>query len=204
MKKIFTLILGLIATLSIGAQGFEFQYQGESLADDATVIIAAEEDMFGDMSCETNNPTNPTNGLMLKLLSGTTATGSAILEITHNTLDADMLQWCMGGDCTPLGSRTSLTKQFTVTDRTQVQFDAIAIQSEGFLTATLKATIGLESHKVNILFVNGDVDGIQTLPQEEDRKEAIYDLLGKQVKGRPSSGVYVVTDGIRTRKVAIK
>ena len=155
MKRIITLITGIIAVLSSWAQSFEFQYQGESLADGDTVTISAEEDLFGDLSCETNNSMNPTNGLMLKLLNGTTATGSAILEITHNTLDAEMLQWCMGGACTSFNNQTSLTKQFTVTDRTQVQFDAIAIHSEGYLTATLKATIGLESHNVNILFVNG-------------------------------------------------
>ena len=53
MKKIITLSFVLMAALSSWAQGFVFQYQGESLADGATVIIAAEEDLFGDMSCET-------------------------------------------------------------------------------------------------------------------------------------------------------
>ena len=52
MKRIFTLCVGLMATLFAGAQGFVFQFQGENLADDATVIIAAEEDLFGDLSCE--------------------------------------------------------------------------------------------------------------------------------------------------------
>jgi len=207
VKKISTLCLGLMAALSSWAQGFEFQFQGESLADGETVIIAAEEDLFGDLSCETNNSMDPTNGLMLKLLSGTTASGTAILEITHNTLDAEMLQWCMGGACTSLGNQSSLTKQFTVNNRTQVQFDAIAIHSEGYLMATLKATIGLESHKVNIKFVNGDVDdGIKAIENGKLKMEngAIYDLRGRRVQGQPSHGVYIMTDGEHTRKVAIK
>ena len=158
MKKIVTLMIGLIATLTSWAQGFEFQYQGESLPDGATVIIAAEEDLLGDMSCETNNAMDPTNGLMLKLLRGTTASATATLEITYNSLNGAALQWCMGGECTPLRNQTSLTKQFTMEGSRLVQFDAIGINGEGYLTATLKVTIGLESHKVYIVFVNGDYD----------------------------------------------
>lgn len=204
MKRFFTLCIGLMVTLFAGAQGFVFQYQGENLADDATVIIAAEEDIFGDLSCETNNAMNPTDGLMLKLLNSTSAGATATLQITSNTLNADMLQWCMGGDCTTLGSQTSLTKRFTVNGSAQVQFDAIAISSEGYLTATLKVTIGLESHQVNIMFVNGDYDSIKALPQRRSGEGAVYDLTGKRVQGRPSSGIYFVNDGKHIRKVAIK
>ena len=208
MKKIFTLCVSLIVTLFAGAQGFVFQYQGENLADDATVIITAEEDLFGDLSCETNNAMNPTDGLMLKLLNSTSAGATATLQITSNSLDADMLQWCMGGDCTTLGNQTSLTKRFTVNGSAQVQFDAIAISSEGILTATLKVTIGLESHQVNIMFINGDYDGINEIKNEKLKMKngdgRWYDLRGRQVQGRPSSGVYIMTDGNHIRKVAIK
>jgi hypothetical protein len=206
MKRIFTLCVGLMATLFAGAQGFVFQYQGESLADGETVIIAAEEDIFGDLSCETNSAMNPTDGLMLKLLNSTSAGAAATLQITSNSLNADMLQWCMGGDCTTLGSQTSLTKRFTVNGSAQVQFDAIAISSEGILTATLKVTIGLESHQVNIIFVNGDYDGIKEVEKFKSsivEKGAIFDLLGRQVK-RTSSGICIVKDGERIRKVLIK
>lgn len=208
MKKIFTLCVSLMVTLFAGAQGFVFQYQGENLADDATVIIAAEEDLFGDLSCETNNAMNPNDGLVLKLLNSTSAGATATLQITSNTLNADMLQWCMGGDCTTLGSQTSLTKRFTVNGSAQVQFDAIAISSEGILTATLKVTIGLESHQVNIMFINGDYDGINVIKNEKLKMKngdgSWYDLRGRQVQGRPSSGVYIMTDGKHIRKVAIK
>ena len=208
MKKIFTLCVSFMVTLFAGAQGFVFQYQGENLADDATVIIAAEEDLFGDLSCETNNAMNPNDGLVLKLLNSTSAGATATLQITSNSLDADMLQWCMGGDCTTLGSQTSLTKRFTVNGSAQVQFDAIAISSEGILTATLKVTIGLESHQVNIMFINGDYDGINEIKNEKLKMKNVdgswYDLRGRQVQGRPSSGVYIMTDGKHIRKVAIK
>lgn len=208
MKKIFTLCFGLMAALSSWAQGFEFQYQGQSLADGATVIIVAEEDLFGDLSCETNSAMNPNDGLMLKLLNGTTATGSAVLEITHNTLDAEMLQWCMGGACTSL-NQSSLTKQFTVTDRTPVQFDAIAIHSEGYLTANLKVIIGLELHKVTIMFVNGDYDSIRVISNgQQTMDNGVYDLNGRRIsaEANPSlkKGMYIVKDGEHIRKVAIK
>lgn len=208
MKKVLTLCASLMVTLFAEAQGFVFQYQGESLADDATVVIAAEEDMFGDLSCETNSPMNPTDGLMLKLQNSTSAAATATLQITSNSLDADMLQWCMGGDCTTFGSQTSLTKRFTVNGNAQVQFDAVAIKSEGLLTATLKVTIGLEKHQVNIMFVNGDYDGINEIKNEKLKIKngdgAVCDLNGKRVQGRPSSGIFIVDDGKNIRKVAIR
>ena len=203
MKKIITLCLGLMAVLTSWAQGFVFQYQGQALADGETVIIAAEEDIFGDLTCETNSTMNPSDeGLVMKLLRGTTATVNATLQITHNTLDADVLQWCMGGNCQAF--QASLTKQFTMGNSEKVQFDAIGISSEGYLAATLKATIGLESHQVNIMFVNGDYTGIQALPKRGSGEGTIYDLLGRQVRARTSSGLYIVTDGKHIRKVAIK
>lgn len=204
MKKLFTLFVGLMATLFAGAQGFVFQYQGESLADGETVIIAAEEDLFGDLSCETNSALNPTDGLMLKLLNGTSAGATAILQITSNSLDADILQWCMGGDCTTLGSQTSLTKRFTVNGSAQVQFDAIAIKSEGLLTATVKVTIGLESHTVNIHFVNGDYDGLRALPQGAGSGKSCFDLQGRPVQRQQLRGLYIVNEGGHIRKKAFK
>lgn len=207
MKKIFTLCIGLMAALTSWAQGFVFQYHGESLADGETVIIAAEEDLFGDLSCETNNAMKPTDGLMLKLLMGTSASASATLEIKYNTLNATGLQWCMGGNCTQLGSQTSLTKQFTLEGSRQVQFDAVDIKSEGYLIATLTVTVGLESHQVNILFINGDYDGIKAIDNQltmDNGKGAFYDLNGRKVQGRPSSGIFFVSDGKHIRKVAIK
>ena len=211
MKKIITLCFGLMVALTSWAQGFEFQYQGESLPDGATVIIAAEEDLFGDMSCETNNAMDPTNGLMLKLLSGMTVSATATLEITYNSLNGAALQWCMGGECTPLRNQTSLTKQFTFQGNRMVQFDAIGINGEGYLTATLKATIGLESHQVNIVFTNGDdyYDSIREIKNEELRmKNGVYDLNGRRISAEANSslkkGMYIVTDGKNTRKVVIK
>ena len=209
MKKIITLCFGLMAALTSWAQGFEFQYQGESLPDGATVIIAAEEDLFGDMSCETNNAMDPTNGLMLKLLSGMTVSATATLEITYNSLNGAALQWCMGGECTPLRNQTSLTKQFTFQGNRMVQFDAIGINGEGYLTATLKVTIGLESHKVYIVFVNGDYDSISEIKNEKSIiNNGVYDLNGRRISAEANSslkkGMYIVTDGKHTRKVAIK
>ena len=162
MKKIFTLCIYLLVGLAIQAQDFVFQYNGQNLADGETVIFAAEEDIFGDLTCETNSTMNFNDeGLVLKLLRGTSATCTATLQVTQNTLDANGLQWCMGGNCQMF--QTSLTKQFTITTAApmKVQFDAIGIHNKGYLSATLQATIGLESHQVNIIFNTGDYTGIK-------------------------------------------
>ena len=173
MRKITTLIVALVAVLSLQAQGFVFQFQGEDLTDGETVVITAQEDLFGDLSCETSS-------LVLTLLRGTTASVTATLEVTSNSLNATALQWCMGGNCQVF--ETSLTKRFAMGFSEQVQFDAIGIQSEGYLKATLRATVGIESHQVNILFVNGDVDGIKPLSQRRDGARAVYDLRGRRVQ----------------------
>ena len=209
MKKISTLCMCLLASLVVQAQGFVFQYQGRNLPDGETVIIAAEEDIFGELSCETNDLLDPNSGLVLKLLRGTSSPVTAVLQITHNSLNAASIQWCMGTECSSMNSLTSLTKRFTMGDSEGVQFDATGIGSEGYLEATLKVTIGLETHQVNIIFVNGDYDGIKEVQSEEMvngkwSKGKCFDLLGRQMQGRTSSGIRIVREGERIRKVLIK
>ena len=172
MKKIVFLILAfaiavianakasgeLLYTNDIEQQTFEFRYHGESLADGATVVIQAEEDEwgFGEMNCYTNPSSDPNNGLILKILSGSQNSGDATIKIEENTLFPERILWCMGGTCMTV-LNPSITKPFTADNGIcQVQFDAENIQSEGHLLATLVATINGESHTVNILFNNGD------------------------------------------------
>ena len=159
MKKLLllTTVLSLVLS-SAKAQTFEFRFHGESVADGATVTIPAAEDEFGfgELWCESNPSANPNNGLILKLLSGETATGSATITIEHNTLNASVIKWCMGGECMMFNDKTLLTKTFSVTGGSvQAQFDAESIKSEGYLLATLTASIGAETHSVKIKFTNG-------------------------------------------------
>ena len=156
---LYFVVMFLMSIPIVEAQTFEFRYHGESLADGETVTIQAEEDEwgFGEMWCYTNPSDNPNNGLVLDLLSGNQANGTATLTIDENTLNATNITWCMGGTCMPFGNKTSLTKDFTVTNgNCLVQFEAENIQSEGHLLATLTATIGSETHTVNIKFVYGE------------------------------------------------
>ena len=107
------------------------------------------------MSCGTNPYDNPTNGLILKLLSGSQNSGTATMTINENTLNPSRVLWCMGGNCMMV-MNPSITKPFTAENGIcLVQFDAENIQSEGHLFATLSATIGSETHTVNIKFVYG-------------------------------------------------
>ena len=206
MKKCLLVIITLffLVGISVKAQSFEFQYQGQSLEDGAIVTIAAEADAFGELSCETNPTDNPTNGLMLKLLSGSTANMKATLQITHNTLSPQILQWCMGGECWPVNDKDVFTKQFSVNDNVQVQFDATNIQSKGYLLATLKASVGLETHQVVIQFTNGESADIRHQSISSRPVSSVYNLKGHRVEGPLPSGIYIVTDGIHKRKVINK
>ena len=157
---LFLIVMFLMSTPVIGAQSFEFRYHGESLADGATVTIQSEEDEwgFGEMACYTNPSSDPSNGLILKLLTGNTAEGNATMTIDENTFNPARILWCMGSTCMSFGYNTTLTKPFNVEEGIcLVQFDAEDIQDEGHLLATLTATIGSETHTVKIKFVNGDI-----------------------------------------------
>ena len=159
IKNPLSLIVMLLMSIPVvGAQSFEFRYHGESLADGETVTIQAEEDEwgFGEMNCYTNPSSDPNNGLILKILSGSQNSGDATIKIEENTLFPERILWCMGGNCMQV-LNPSITKPFTADNGIcQVQFDAEDIQSEGHLLATLSATIGSETHTVKIKFVYGE------------------------------------------------
>lgn len=205
MRKLIFVLMAMMSVLvtSVKAQSFEFQYKGQSLEDGATVTISAEANAFGELSCETNPSANAGNGLVLKLLQDASANGSATLEITENTLAPKMLQWCMGGVCTPFENEKTLAKKLTVNEIEQVQFDATDIQSKGCLLATLTVTIGLESHQVIIQFANGEATGVAQVLNTDEKNQAMYDLKGCRVKDTRRSGVYIVTDGHQKKKVIV-
>lgn len=185
VKRILSIaILLLMSVPAVLAQSFEFRYHGESLADGATVTIQAEEDEwgFGEMNCYTNPSSDPNNGLILKILSGSQNSGNATIKIEENSLFPSRILWCMGGSCMMV-MNPSITKPFTAENGIcQVQFDAENIQSEGHLLATLTATIGSETHMIKIKFVYGeqpavpgDVDGDRTVTAADIT--ALYNFL---------------------------
>lgn len=149
-------VMALMTFVALNAQSFEFQYKGKSIPDGETVTIAAEENMFGELSCETNPSNNPADGLVLALLSGSSATFNVELRIEQQTFKASLLQWCMGGGCVPFGKKEYLTKDVNVVEPTPVMFDATDITTEGFLLAKLTASSSLEQHSVYIRFTNGE------------------------------------------------
>lgn len=159
IKNLLSLVVMLLMSIPIvEAQTFEFRYHGESLADGATVTIQAEEDEWDEnaLSCYTNPSSDPSNGLILKILSGSQNSGNATIKIVENSLYPSRILWCMGGNCMMV-MNPSITKPFTAENGIcLVQFDAEDIQSEGHLLATLTATIGSETHMVNIKFVYGE------------------------------------------------
>lgn len=195
MKKtlLLTLSIMLFTATMTSAQSFEFQYQGKSVVDGGTVTIAAVPDDFGfgEYWCETNPSSDPNNGLILKLLSGSTTTGSATINIERNTLNPQTLKWCMGGACTMLNGKTTLDKTFTISGGSvQVQFDAENCQSEGDLLASLSATVGGETHTVKILFTYGSAGIEGTVMSEEIKDKGYFTLDGRRIE-HPSKGVYI-------------
>jgi hypothetical protein len=103
----------------------------------------------------------------------------------------------MGGTCQIMNDKITLEKTFTVNEGSvQVQFDAENCQNEGDLLATLTATIGSESHTVNILFTYGST-GVSSM-KTEYRSSNYYTLDGCRVE-RTTKGIFIS----RGKKIAI-
>ena len=154
-KRLYTVIAALFfISVAVSAQGFELLYQERILYKGSTIAINAEENEFGELSCETNSSSNPNNGLVLKLIDVTSAEVTASLQVWTNTLNPSVMQWCMGGNCTTINGVSTHNKKFTANSIEQVQFNATNIQSEGTIEATLSITIGGVTKSVYILFTN--------------------------------------------------
>ena len=193
MNKILLLTVFLLAPVMVGAQGLEFKYQGEPLEDGATVTIVAEEDFFGEMSCETNPSDAPQNGLLLKCppLLGSTVT--AELQIFSNTLNASSIQWCMGGECSLVGNKTQLEKSFSPGPTVQVLLEATNIIGEGSLSAKLSVTLNEQTKTVYIQFVSGGATAINNIEHSPSNIEyPAYDLSGRRINSQLKKGVYVI------------
>ena len=199
MKKL--LLISAVALFLTGtaakAQTLEFLYHGESLPDYATVTIPAEENDFGELACYTNPTTSSANdGLVLSVNApgfGSTITISGTMYVLHNTLNADLLKWCMGGDCYPMNDVEALYRTFEVSRNgmTPVEFDAEGIQSIGYLKAELTIKNGDETRVVYIQFANGETDGISPTYHSSLTTHQYYSLDGRLVKN-PTKGVYIL------------
>ena len=206
-RLLSTISMTLVAMAVCHAQNFKFQYEGKSVPEGSTVSIAAEEDIFGfgELWCESNPSDNPGNGLVLKLLTTSSASGVAKLTIEHNTVDPATLKWCMGGTCNLLDGVTTMEKGFSTNNGiVLVQFDAENLRSTGYLMANLSATIAGESHSVKVEFTNGESTGMTSISHARTETEACYTVNGIRLT-TPQRGINIVrmSDGT-TRKVLVK
>lgn len=174
---------------------FEFRYENKGLGNNEIVEIMAEKDSWGfdEMNCETNPSANPKNGLILASKEGKKLSGSATINILSNTLNPQMIQWCMGGECVPMNGKSTLTKDFSTDDEgiCLVMFDATNIKNEGALEARLTATIDSETRTVYIKFVYDKTNGISVIYTDDENAEW-YDMNGARLENAPTrKGVYI-------------
>lgn len=191
MNRLLLLLTAiLLADIPVGAQGLLFMYKNQALEDGATVSIAAEEDFFGEMSCETNPSTAPSEGLVLNCPATFGGNVSAELQILSNTLDASAVQWCMGGECSLVGNKTQMSKTFSPGTNIQVLLDATNIKNDGMLMAKLSVQFNNTTRTVYIQFTNGDATAIH-YPQSIIHNSQCYDLGGRKVQ-KPRKGICIL------------
>ena len=179
MKKFLFLSLSHLLILhAFAQQPLQFYYHGQPLTDGATVTIQAETNDWGELACETNPPANPSNGLILKNLTGNDISGTATLTITDRSMAPALVQWCMGGLCVPITADT-YDKAFTIPADGSImaQLDATPTQY-GELVAEIKVTANLRSTTVNIRFTNPDPNAEQPSPLTFTRRTVVEEYTG--------------------------
>lgn len=193
MRRIYvSLAILILVCAGVQAQKCGFQFEGQNVQDGDTVMIAAVEDELspGKLVCETNPSSDPNNGLILKLLSGSSASGRATMKIEQNALNPKRIQWCMGGECNLMTRVTELEKDFSFEGGiVQVQFEAYDIRNEGSMVASLTVQVGSESHIVRIMFTNGSSSDVKSIYGASDNN--YYNLSGQQINS-PSNGINIV------------
>lgn len=198
MKPLLISLVALFLGTVANAQNMQFFYNGESLPDKATITIEAEENDFGELACYTNpSSAGAENGLVFKFNGtgfGTTVNVEATMTILHNTLNVDLLKWCMGNNCFSMDDVEVLNRTISVTRNAlePVEFDAEGINATGYLKAELDIKYGEEHRYVYILFTNCETDGIEAITHHPSLNTQYYTLDGRMLQGEPTQkGVYI-------------
>ena len=200
MKKIFTFFIALCGmTCAANAQSFEFQMDGKSLPDGSTITIEAGMNDWGAVECNTNPSTNP-NLVMFKKLTtdDSVSEGSATIEIQENTMEAEIISWCMGGNCVPI-MRPTCKKNFTFvsTDLYPVVDNAIKLSYDcepahfGEMLTKMVATIGGQDYTLFIKFTYSDPANISGVSEDKATAVGYYTVGGQQLQA-PQKGLNIV------------
>lgn len=216
MKKVFTLCLGLVASLAMQAQSnFPLQFadkDGNIIADGSTLNITAyEADDFGDVIMPSK--------LYVKNVSGETVQGGGVYSI--KTLENGTFQTCFPANCV----RQTKTGEYTTGDGEFKAGDLKDMQTEWFPTAegkcqvvyqlitfkqnpiTRKWTKNEEGPSVTLNF-SYSTTGIGSAATDKQVSQVeYYNLTGHQVK-KPTNGVFIVKtiykDGTTTTRKQLK
>lgn len=199
------LLIGL-AVASASSQTAEFRFNGEPVAEGATVTIAATKNpLTKRVVCET--------GAILSLynLSAQRQSGTVQLSQYDNTLGTTGGKICMGETCSSFSGST-FTKSFSVAANTAAatQYDVTPAQ-EGAMLTRMVATIGGETHTVIVRFTYGDVETSVRAAAAAATTLDVYTLSGRLLRRGASSvqglarGVYIVKNQQgEARKLVVK
>lgn len=217
MRKIFTLCVGLLAGLAVQAQSdFPLQFvdkDGQIIPDgtELDILEYEEDELFGDILM-------PTNVWVKNISDGTVQGGGSY---TIQKIDNGSFQTCFPSNC----MRQSVEGTFSTGNDAFMPGQLRNMQTEWLPTdeGICVVTYQLQTYSQNpftqkwMLDANGPTitlnyfygtTGINEIKNEKLKMKngdgSWYDLRGRQVQGRPSSGVYIMTDGKHIRKVAIK
>ena len=200
-------VLSLLTGVSSAfGQRIGFTWNGETLKDGDVISVAVEAEDYGGGFYIVEGSTN-TGANDLQIVNN----GSMAAEITvvgkverSTTPSPVVVQLCAGGNCTRdtqgtgrIEKKTTLAGGASVPARWEVDFDDVS--NYGEVETTLSLTSGGTTVAIGVKFVYV-ATGIRPLTKE--RREDVYDMLGRRVSSvNPlAPGLYIVGG----RKVWVK
>lgn len=153
MKKIYTLLSGLLLAGMATAQNFTVTYNGENVAENDVIDLYATEEDYGVVIVEAKSNPTSTTGLMLNNAKSTPvevkATGTVVSSSAE--LKSYSLQLCMGGTCIA-ASGGVVSKSVDLTGSSvPFQYDVIYGDGQG-VYGTVSTRMTLESGSQTLTF----------------------------------------------------
>lgn len=182
MKKIYSLLFMLCACTMANAQQFGLEFNGEKIADGATVeVYATMENLEEDPAEEPWWVVEFGAAKGLKIANYTE--DDVLINANATTDNTKMLQWCMGGFCEMFSGNTMhKSEEIVPLGAIELQLEP-GMQKEGeygVWNVTLELSSAVETHHYNLKYIYDETAGVGTVlaPAGDG---AIFNLAGKRV-----------------------
>lgn len=211
MKKIFTLLLGCAALLTVQAQNFEVRYHGNRVADGDTVTFIPKK---VDMGIAAFYEVETGEELSVVNLTDEDLGGTCYAAVDDDKANGSQFQICMGGTCQGF-MQNKIEKSFMIAPSDSVgTMLGFRMGKEGTILVAIRLVILEEEFTVFVKGVRDDaqiagVEGVNNVPANDTYD--VFDLNGRLQQHAVSSvntlnkGIYLLRNARgEVKKVMVK